>query len=298
MPREPAWRVFASEYNSARHYIKASEPKKPSYVITPLGAKISRVFVVGVLTEVRVISDEVVKARVVDQTGAFYIFAGKYRPQVRQMLELTSVPKFVAFVGKPNIYRPDEDTMYVSVVPERIKIVDEILRDYWILDTAEKLKVRIEAMKEALNMADPTIHNLVSLGFSRRVAEGVIEAIRYYEKIDVERYIHMLKNALKHLLPEYRELGYELPTVEESVEGEEEPVDEESTVEIEDRILEILKKAAESGNDEDAIVAYEDILDMLPDVEQEEIDRAIDELLTRKEITEPNIGFFKLAKKE
>ncbi len=288
MAREPAWRVFAAEYNSAKHYIKATEPKKPSYVVTPLGAKISRLFVVGVLTEVRVISDEVLKARVVDQTGAFFLFVGKYRPQVRQVLEGTRVPQFVALVGKTNIYRPDEETMYVSVVPERIKVVDEILRDYWVFDTARKLKIRIEAMQEALKMSEPTVHNLMALGFSRKISEGVVTAINYYDKIDVEKYIEMLRNALKHLLPEYQEIGYELPSVEPEVEEQEE-TEEYPSRDLEERILEIIREL-----DEGEGVAYEAILERLGDVDQADVDWVVDDLLTRKVIVEPYIGFFRI----
>jgi len=142
--REPAWRVFSAEYNASKHYIKASEPKKPSYVITPLGAKISRIFIVGVITEVRKITDEIIKARVADQTGAFYIMAGKFRPDARNFLETVKIPEFIAVVGKANVYKPSEDLMYVSVVPERIKVVNEILRDYWVFDTARTQKTCIE----------------------------------------------------------------------------------------------------------------------------------------------------------
>ncbi len=281
MPREPAWRVFASEYNAAKHYIKATEPKMPSYIITPLGAKISRLFIVGVLTEVQVISDEAIKARVVDHTGAFYLFAGKYRPNVRQILESVNVPQFVAVVGKSNVYQPNEDTMYLSVVPERVKVVNEILRDYWVFDTAKKLKVRIEAMQEALKMEEPTVRKLTDLGFSEKISDGVVTAIKYYGKIDVERYIDMLKSALKHLLPEYQEMGYELPGIEE--EEEEEEVD----VEVEKRVLEMIDEL-----DDGTGASYEELLEKLG-IESAELDPILDDLKDRGEIYEPKIGKIK-----
>lgn len=39
MNREPAWRLFAAEYNDVHYEIKAEEEKTPSYLITPLGEK-------------------------------------------------------------------------------------------------------------------------------------------------------------------------------------------------------------------------------------------------------------------
>jgi len=281
MPREPAWRVFSAEYNSSKHYIKATEPKKPSYVITPLGAKISRLFVVGVLTEVRLITDEIVKARVADQTGAFYILAGKFNPESRQILECVKVPQFLAVVGKINVFKPDEETMYLSIVPERVKVVKEVLRDYWVFDTARRLKIRIDAMREALKMDVPTVNNLLELGFSRKISEGVITAIKYYEKINVEKYMDMLKDALKHLLPEYKMLGYELPTVEE--EEEEEMGGEEE---------ELILKLIDELNKDNKGASYEDLLEK-SGLDPEKLDEILISLQEKGEIYEPLLGRFK-----
>ncbi|NPA74817.1 MAG: hypothetical protein GXO25_01890 [Euryarchaeota archaeon] len=280
MGREPAWRVFSAEFNASREVIKAEEKKKPSYVVTPLGAKISRVFIVGVLTEAHNVNDEVITARVADHTGAFHIFAGKFTPRARQFLDSTAPPKFVAVVGKTNVYRPNEDTMYVSVVPEHIKIVDEVLRDYWMLDTAKKLKLRVEAMKEALSMEEPTVDKLIKLGFTPRIADGVVTAINLYGRINVETYVDMLKNALKHLLPEYREMGYEPPGVEE----EEEPDD---FVELETRILQIIDELNTGAGAE-----YSEILKAMPDVEPAKIDQILDSLKDRGEIYERGFGAY------
>ncbi len=279
--REPAWRVFAAEYNSSKYYIKATEPKTPSYVITPLGAKISRLFIVGVLTEVRLITDEIVKARIADQTGAFYLLAGKFNPDARQLLETVKVPQFVAVVGKVNVYNPREDLMYVSVVPERVKVVNEILRDYWVFDTARRLKIRIDAMNEALKMDEPTVDKLVSLGFSKKLSEGVILALQKYQRINVERYMDMLKDALKHLLPEYKAMGYELPTVEE------EEVAEESA-EQEDLVLQLIDELDKDGKG----VSYEELLEK-SGLNEEKLDEILLSLQEKGEIYEPYLGKFK-----
>ena len=51
MKRQPAWRVFAGEFNDSTFEIKGEGDMTPSYVVTPLGAKINRVFIIGVLTD-------------------------------------------------------------------------------------------------------------------------------------------------------------------------------------------------------------------------------------------------------
>ena len=283
MPREPAWRVFSSEFNASKYHIKAKEQKMPSYIVTPLGAKISRIFVVGVLTEVRLLTDEVVKARVADHTGAFYVLAGRFNPDSRQILETVKVPQFLAVVGKINVYKPSEELMYISIVPEKVKVVSEILRDYWVFDTARRLKIRIEAMKEALKMNEPTSQALMDLGFSRRIAEGVVDAIKFYEKINVEKYMDMLKDSLKHLLPEYKAMGYELPSVEE-----EEEEKEEAETEMEEKILKLIDEL----NEDNKGTSYERLLEK-SGLDAEKLDEILLNLQEKGEIYEPLLGRFK-----
>ena len=57
MKREPAWRVFAAEYNDATIEIKGTGEKTPSYIVTPLGGKINRVYITGVLTDVENVTE-------------------------------------------------------------------------------------------------------------------------------------------------------------------------------------------------------------------------------------------------
>ena len=49
--REVAWRVFAEEYNSSVLEHKGEGEKPVSYIVTPLGARVNRMLVVGVVTD-------------------------------------------------------------------------------------------------------------------------------------------------------------------------------------------------------------------------------------------------------
>ena len=84
-PRETAWRVFASELNSAEYEIKAEEEKKPSYQLSRLGAIINRVLVAGVLTEKENVGNDAEpmwRGRIADSVGgSFYINVGRYQPE-------------------------------------------------------------------------------------------------------------------------------------------------------------------------------------------------------------------------
>ena len=50
--REVAWRVFSEEYNSSTLEYTGEGEKPASYIITPLGAKVNRMLVVGVATDI------------------------------------------------------------------------------------------------------------------------------------------------------------------------------------------------------------------------------------------------------
>jgi RPA family protein len=239
--REVAWRIFASEYNSSIHVETGTGERAPSYVITPLGAKVNRLFVVGVVTDVENIgtdTEPMWRARLSDPTGVFFISAGQYQPEAAQILSKIKPPKFLAVIGKSRTYSPEEDVIYVSIRPEIIKEVNSELRDYWVLDACRNLKKRLEIISEAIQMENPTLENIISLGADRNLAEGILSAIEHYDYIDISRFNGMLEDSLKHLLPEYQ--GIE---AEKSIETEELKEDEgtESNLENEEKFLEIIE---------------------------------------------------------
>ncbi|MEF8827278.1 MAG: hypothetical protein V5A27_13210, partial [Halapricum sp.] len=51
--RETAYRLFATEFEESDFsYAESDEERAPNYVVTPTGARVNRLFAVGVLTEV------------------------------------------------------------------------------------------------------------------------------------------------------------------------------------------------------------------------------------------------------
>ena len=166
--REVAWRVFAREYNDADLGFKEGEDERaPNYVATPTGAKINRLFVTGVLTEVeRVGEDDLLRARVSDPTGTFVVYAGQYQPDAVSFFADAETPGFVAVVGKARTYEPeDSDEVYTSVRPEEVNVVDAETRDRWNVETAHETLKRVEAVREYLRTGEtpemrPEVHEL------------------------------------------------------------------------------------------------------------------------------------------
>ncbi|WP_254765061.1 hypothetical protein [Natrinema marinum] len=183
--REIAYRLFAAEYDDASlSYAESDEERAPNYVISPTGARLNRVFAVGTLTEVTSVNDEMVRARVVDPTGAFVVYAGQYQPDELAFLEQTEPPAFVAVTGKARTFQPeDSDRVYTSIRPESIATVDADTRDRWVVSAAEQTiervgtyaaAVRIDASGEALTDA------LLEAGVESGLAAGIPLAQDHY----------------------------------------------------------------------------------------------------------------------
>ena len=202
--REVAWRLFSEEYNSSTLEYTGEGEKPASYIITPLGAKVNRMLVVGVATDIESIGEEGrprYRARVADPTGTFYVSAGEYQPAAAASLSRMSPPAFAAVVGKSRAYSPEEGVKYLSIRPERVVEVDAAARDYWILETARSTLLRIEAMGDAMQMSQPTVGELMKLGYPENLADGVVRALEYYKDIDLDRFRNSVKDALSSVLP-------------------------------------------------------------------------------------------------
>jgi RPA family protein len=203
MKREPAWRIFAAEYNDAALEIKGSGEKVASYVVTPLGSKVNRVFITGVLTDVESVSEggEYLRAHLSDPTGVFTIYSGQYQQEATNKLQSIEVPAFVAVIGKVRTYIPEEGTLYVSLRPELIHEVNAEARDRWIIETCMQTKQRISAILEAQKMPQPNVYDLKKLGYTRELSEGIVAALKKYGTVDVNKYATLIRESLQYIVP-------------------------------------------------------------------------------------------------
>ncbi|MFO7618271.1 MAG: hypothetical protein R6W91_01210 [Thermoplasmata archaeon] len=234
--REIAWRMLAGELNDSSLVVTSDEERAPTYVITPLGAKVNRVYIVGVVTDLENVGtpDEARwKAKIIDPTGTTYVSAGQFQPEAAAAMSKLSVPGFAAVIGKVRVYSPEEGVMYISIRPEVVRAVDKNIRNSWVMDACASLKQRLEANSEASKMDGISAEGLASLGFSQNLAEGIVSAREHYgEDIPLEKYQSMLIDSLRSLIPE--EGGApDLPEPEEAKEPEPDDYDEfEESVDI------------------------------------------------------------------
>jgi hypothetical protein len=200
--REVAHRLFAQEFNASRIQIAGAGEKDPSYVVSPLGAKVNRLHVVGVCTDVESVGDsgEVWRARVSDPTGVFTVYAGNYQPEAAHAISQIQPPQYVAVTGKARTYEPEPGSVFVSIRPESVVVVDEATRDQWILDTARRTAERLKAAGAARDpQADAAA--LASQGIPPALAEGAILARERYGPAETARFADIARKAVGHLQP-------------------------------------------------------------------------------------------------
>ncbi|MGN0098263.1 MAG: RPA family protein [Candidatus Methanomethylophilaceae archaeon] len=204
--RETAWRVFATELGASSLEIRATEEKSPSYVVSPLGAKINRVLVAGVLTEKENVGSEdepLWKGRIQDVSGSFFINVGRYQPEASATMADIEVPCFVAAVGRVRTYTADNQRVYVSVRPEHVVKIDEGTRREWLLETAKDTWRRLKNVKTVLGMPDAKEEDLVKMGMTQAEASGLLFALDNYGQMpDSMMYLKTIQGALRMLLPE------------------------------------------------------------------------------------------------
>lgn len=292
--REVAHRLFAAEYNAARVEIKGADERAPSYVVSPLGAKVNRIFFCGVLTEVenKAQEGEMWRARISDPTGVFTVYAGQYQPEAATVLSTLSPPQYVAVVGKCRTYEPEPGNVFVSVRPETVAVVDEDVRNQWVFDTARHTWARVQAMRQAASLSQPSLAELHQLGLPPLVAAGVqLARERYGGDVDVDFFERLVRDALSFLVEDGKGLGAAAPPPPLAAAK---PKPRGPGEEIEQRVLTYVESMAagdEKGAQWDRIVAQGE-KDRLT---EEQIEEALNALMDKGLIYEPILGRLKMT---
>ncbi len=148
--REIAYRIFAAELKESNlNSREGIDPYSPQYLITPTGAKVNRVFIVGTLIEKEELGtdSEFWRGRIVDPTGAFFVSAGQYQPEAAHVLAVTNPPEFMALIGKPTTYTTNDGNTLISIRAESLHVVDAATRDRWVVETAHLTAKRLARLQ-------------------------------------------------------------------------------------------------------------------------------------------------------
>lgn len=305
--REPGVLVLARELSAA--IVKHVEDREysPTYLISEIGGKLSRVLIGGVLDQIEnrgSEDDPFYTARVIDPNGDFYYLqAGQYNPEGATALSKLEIGVPVLCVGKVRARTPeDSERTYVSVQPESIRAasMDEV--NHWAIKACDTLMRRINANKafgeddEALKRANLTVREMDGLELSKD----------FYPTIAVENYQALLYDCLTRLaggdvaMPETTNFTGEFEpaakteskVVEKTEEIIEEVAEPASGDDNEAKVLAAIKKMDEGDG-----IYYDDlgIAISVEGIDGPMLDEILDSLTDQGRIFQPRFNHYKEA---
>jgi RPA family protein len=145
---EGAGRIFAGEYCRARN-VRADFAGENPALLTPGGMVCHLLFVAGTLTEKEQKSRDHFYGRVADPTGVFEI--RKMRPDagIQAAISGIDIPAFVTVMGQARVtVNGANPAPFIELL--ELREVDRMIRDAWIVRTAELTCARLSLMKEAI----------------------------------------------------------------------------------------------------------------------------------------------------
>ena len=198
--REPGVLVLAKELSAAIEKHVEDREYSPTYLISEIGAKLSRVLIGGVLDQIEnrgTDDDPFYTARVIDPNGDFYYLqAGQYNPEGATALSKLEAGVPILCVGKVRARTPeDSERTYVSVQPESIRAVSMDEVSHWAVKACDKLNNRINANKAFDNDEEA----LKKANLTRREMDGLELSKEFYPTIAVENYQALLFDCLTRL---------------------------------------------------------------------------------------------------
>jgi len=304
--REPGVLVLAKELSAAIEKHVEDREYSPTYLISEIGSKLSRVLIGGVLDQIEnrgSEEDPFYTARVIDPNGDYYYLqAGQYNPEGAVALSKLEIGVPVLCVGKVRARTPeDSERTYVSVQPESIRAVpmDEV--NHWAIKTCDTLIRRIKA-----NKAFDDDMALKNINLSQREKDGLELSKEFYPTMAVENYQALLYDCLTRLAggdiatPETTNFTGEFEsakTTEPQTEIKEEETSEEKSQpagndDNEAKVLALIKKMDEGDG-----IYYDDlgIAISTEGIDGPMLDEILDSLTDQGLIFQPRFNHYKEA---
>ncbi|HEV2316948.1 MAG TPA: hypothetical protein VGV89_05170 [Thermoplasmata archaeon] len=133
MRREPAWRVLAGEIVASGREEKGSAAREASFLVSPFGARMSRVLLAGELGPATSVGRDPAqpfwRAPLADPTGSVPITAGGFQPRALAGIQQFLSPGPAVVLGKVHLYQGRDDRAIASIRAEEIRpaSLDEVL---------------------------------------------------------------------------------------------------------------------------------------------------------------------------
>ncbi|MFY9800808.1 MAG: hypothetical protein WAK10_06140, partial [Methanoregula sp.] len=92
---------------------------------------------------------DMVHTRIADPTGVFNLVIGGRKSPLAETIRTLTVPSFVTVTGRAQMYLK-EGRVELSVRPDYIQSVSRLVRDQWVITTAQSTLERLFLMNHAL----------------------------------------------------------------------------------------------------------------------------------------------------
>ena len=301
--REPGVLVLAKELSASIEKHVEDREYSPTYLISEIGSKLSRVLIGGILDQLENRGDEndpFYTARVIDPNGDFYYLqAGQYNPEGAMALSKLEIGVPILCVGKVRARTPeDSERTYVSVQPESIRAVSMDEVNHWAIKACDTLMRRINT-KKAFGVDEAV---LKKANLSQREMDGLELSNDFYPTVVVENYQALLYDCLTRLaggeVSETTNFTGEFEPAKgaEEVNKDEEVVESavESTNdnENEGKVLSLIKKMDEGDG-----IYYDDlgIAISMEGIDGPMLDEILDSLTDQGLIYQPRFNHYKEA---
>ena len=299
--REPGVLVLAKELSASIEKHVEDREYSPTYLISEIGSKLSRVLIGGILDQLENRGDEndpFYTARIIDPNGDFYYLqAGQYNPEGAMALSKLEIGVPILCVGKVRARTPeDSERTYVSVQPESIRAVSMDEVNHWAIKACDTLMRRINT-KKAFGVDEDV---LKKANLSQREKDGLELSNEFYPTVVVENYQALLYDCLTRLaggeVSETTNFTGEFEPAKgaEEVSEKEEVVEEsvESTNENEGKVLALIKKMDEGDG-----IYYDDlgIAISMEGIDGPMLDEILDSLTDQGLIYQPRFNHYKEA---
>jgi len=305
--REPGVLVLAKELSFAIEKHVEDREYSPTYLISEIGAKLSRVLVGGVLDQIEnrgSEEDPFYTARIIDPNGDFYYLqAGQYNPEGAAALSKLEIGVPVLCVGKVRARTPeDSERTYVSVQPENIRAVSMDEVNHWAIKTCDQLMRRINANKAFGNDEGA----LKRANLTAREMDGLELSKNFYPTVVVENYAALLYDCLtrlaggevsmpatKNFTGEFEPAGSvtETEDVEETEEKAEDVVEKDNVNDNEAKIMKFIKEDDGDG------IYYDDLAIKISaeGIDNPMLDEILDSLTDQGLVFQPRFNHYKEA---
>ncbi|HZY70102.1 MAG TPA: hypothetical protein VFF67_03885 [Thermoplasmata archaeon] len=198
--REPAWRTLALELNAATEEERGEGDRAASYLVSPMGGRMSRVLLAGTLAPAepsgRPDGPPFLRARLADPTGTITVTAGGFQPRALAALQAHRAPSAHVAVGKVSLFQGRDGNSYVSVRAEGLRAIDPVTYRGFLSDTVKQTVRRIELVQKLRLQPSTPDEELAASGVPSAWLRGARTSIARFPSVEPSRFVGPLATAL------------------------------------------------------------------------------------------------------